>query len=625
MEPLAAEFDEPGVKIFTGRFRDDAPFSTAKEPAWTHLVVPGQTRGRFYYGQLDSDGQRVGVGTLYDEDADEDTTFMECYNNNRPYIGEDPKDVESLKYITYHGPFKDNLPEGEGIQHFRSGERKAQGVYQGQFQNGMRHGRGVWTSKDKAWKYRPVRQSEVPNWEKDLMHGIAIVEDKQHVHENVIYNRGRCQMPFTDMGPPLTGFDNTVLMGSVVRAARKGARVATGKRVSKAAPAASIAKAKQRGGVFSVFKTEDHEEGWNNEETMPLQSMGNSGSKRETSNGDMSMSAPRSRQEMEEDTLAMVREETDLNLPEEDVMVKGGTDTNGILNGLYFKMNSTYGLPIYKMVKREGVLGKVVQRYLFKDDKTGCWVIAPKPRSGILSGPGCAYALDPDADRPGLISNNWYTWYPSTKSMRLYGEEPEDEAAKERAAKMPPIDQIRAVSVVGFEITGLARGLLRGGLLLRHGRELYGRPVYEAENGGQFLYWMQANGSLENGMLDEDELETADINDPGALFSCNGSWIVAKDVGEVKGGPLCLAYIDDIAVTPDLINPRSYWYVATNQSDSGEYEYESSSTMRLVAEEWTRNTDLLATFDEEEAGAPPDGGTPKAGSTPKGGAKPKGK
>lgn len=39
----------------------------------------------------------------------------------------------------------------------------------------------------------------------DLMHGIGIVEDSDHVHENVIYTKGKCQMPFTELGPPKTG------------------------------------------------------------------------------------------------------------------------------------------------------------------------------------------------------------------------------------------------------------------------------------------------------------------------------------------------------------------------------------------------------------------------------------
>ena len=37
------------------------------------------------------------------------------------------------------------------------------------------------------------------------MHGIGIVEDSDHVHENVIYTKGKCQMPFTELGPPKTG------------------------------------------------------------------------------------------------------------------------------------------------------------------------------------------------------------------------------------------------------------------------------------------------------------------------------------------------------------------------------------------------------------------------------------
>merc|ERR1719223_2190619 len=92
----------------------------------------------------------------------------------------------------------------------------------GQFVEGRRHGRGMWITNDGHWRYRPIMQKGVPNWEADQMHGVTIVEDPKHVHENVIYTKGTCQMPFTDMGPPLTGFDQTRGLGTVVQSARKG-------------------------------------------------------------------------------------------------------------------------------------------------------------------------------------------------------------------------------------------------------------------------------------------------------------------------------------------------------------------------------------------------------------------
>ena len=79
------------------------------------------------------------------------------------------------------------------------------GIYVGDFQKGKRHGRGVWKTMGGTWEFRPISNEDVPNFENDLMHGIGIVEDSDHVHENVIYTKGKCQMPFTELGPPKTG------------------------------------------------------------------------------------------------------------------------------------------------------------------------------------------------------------------------------------------------------------------------------------------------------------------------------------------------------------------------------------------------------------------------------------
>ncbi|CAE7389776.1 unnamed protein product, partial [Symbiodinium natans] len=59
----------------------------------------------------------------------------------------------------------------------------------------------------------------------DFMHGIGIVEDSQHVHENVIYTKGKCQMPFTELGPPKTGFESAALNDMLPQASRRRAMV----------------------------------------------------------------------------------------------------------------------------------------------------------------------------------------------------------------------------------------------------------------------------------------------------------------------------------------------------------------------------------------------------------------
>eukprot|EP00446_Apocalathium_sp_SHHI-4_P049499 CAMPEP_0177389258 /NCGR_PEP_ID=MMETSP0368-20130122/52444_1 /TAXON_ID=447022 ORGANISM="Scrippsiella hangoei-like, Strain SHHI-4" /NCGR_SAMPLE_ID=MMETSP0368 /ASSEMBLY_ACC=CAM_ASM_000363 /LENGTH=65 /DNA_ID=CAMNT_0018854607 /DNA_START=14 /DNA_END=208 /DNA_ORIENTATION=- len=65
------------------------------------------------------------------------------------------------------------MPHGYGIQHFpdKTGGKKGQGglggTYMGQFFQGQRHGRGVWVTNDSTWRYRPIQQRGVPNWERD--------------------------------------------------------------------------------------------------------------------------------------------------------------------------------------------------------------------------------------------------------------------------------------------------------------------------------------------------------------------------------------------------------------------------------------------------------------------------
>jgi len=175
-------------------------------------------------------------------------------------------------------------------------------------------------------------------------------------------------------------------------------------------------------------------------------------------------------------------------------------------------------------------------------------------------------------------------------------------ADEEEADRPLSIDRLSSVSIVGFELFGTDGTKVRPGLLLRHGRDLFGRPVYEAENGGQFLYWMKYRGKLAEGMVEDDTELTGGMPDHRKLFANSGYWIISYEVGEPPEGPTCLAFIDDLAVTPDQINPRGVWHVAVSSKPKKEdgYIYEKSTSVRLHAEEWTRNASTLANFDEED-------------------------
>jgi len=130
----------------------------------------------------------------------------------------------------YHGSWKNNVPDGYGVQHFEGDAETGAhcGNYWGQFHQGKRHGRGTWKVAKGSWKYRPVDKEDVNNWENDHMHGIAVIEDLKAIHENVIFTRGECQMPFIDLGPPDTMLE-TLQVGDVrtlapAAMARKAAR-----------------------------------------------------------------------------------------------------------------------------------------------------------------------------------------------------------------------------------------------------------------------------------------------------------------------------------------------------------------------------------------------------------------
>merc|ERR1712173_187089 len=108
----------------------------------------------------------------------------------------------------------------------------------------------------------------------------------------------------------------------------------------------------------------------------------------------------------------------------------------------------------------------------------------------------------------------------------------------------------------------MGKTLINAGSWLRYGKELYGRPVYESESGDRYLYWFKkGGGDLTQGLV-EDNLEGDAAADINKLYQYTGHWIIACEVGETYGGPTCLAYLEDSAVTPDQIPHGSQWYVA---------------------------------------------------------------
>jgi len=312
--------------------------------------------------------------------------------------------------------------------------------------------------------------------------------------------------------------------------------------------------------------------------------------------------------------VAIVREPTDLSMPEEDIIVEGGVGENEIMNGLYFKLTATFGIPTYRLMKKTKTSfwsrAEVHERFLYKDTMTNCWVISPKTNGGVSISVGCGFSDDTDAQRPTEVRNAWYVWHvpsntlksPEEEKIKLKGDE---EGLKFLVAN--PIDVIKIRSVVGFEISQVPAGVPGplSGLVLRHASEYYGRPVYESESGGQFVYWMASKGKKEDGH-DEKWTRVDWPNSSANFYSLRGYWAISKEVGADTESPDFYAYVEDDSATPAQIPDDKRWLV----KKAGSW---IDSNMKLTCAEWDRKRDLVDTFEVEDAAAT--GGGAAAGSS----------
>jgi len=321
------------------------------------------------------------------------------------------------------------------------------------------------------------------------------------------------------------------------------------------------------------------------------------------------MMLPEIHEDEADEVMALVREPTDLNVPEEDVLIEGGTGENNTLNGLYFKMTGTYGIPLYRLVKKEGlVTTNYAQRYLFRDAKSCCWVISGKPNGGVQNQKGMAFVEDDAAERPSEVRAQWYVWHTASKMLKSPEEEEHYAMTEEAKGNLEPrkqldlypVNVLKVKSIVGFELTCMATPMgPTPGLMLRHGSQFYGRPVYEGENGSQFLYWMVNGGTYDTGIDMEN-----DTTNPKKLFEKSGYWAVSKAVGIDYSSNECSAYCPDDAVIPPYFNDdeqkasafSSKWYVRKSPGYRG---FVTDPKFRLRIEKWNRTNDLTA-FDQDD-------------------------
>lgn len=607
-------------------FENDKIITSKKDNIYAWACFDGP--GKYFYGLLGQEGD-IGVwGTMYSARAEEDPDFIDCMTKGLPYQKENPEE-EDVKYILYHGQWKDSVPDGFGVQHFEGAvvhpasnpmNGAHGGTYTGDFVKGKRHGRGVWKTMGGGWEFRPIANEDVPNWENDLMHGIGIVEDSEHVHENVIYTKGKCQMPFTELGPPKTGFESAAFNEVLPQASRKRAYVTPLPTTED--PEAEKALPEKNNPVWALVKSfgqklkKEQSEGWEaldkknelrflRDTAFPLgpttQAVGRMNS---TMTSVMTMrSMATTAAGAEPQAAALVREPTDLSLPEEDVLIKGGTGENEVINGVYFKLMHTFGVKAFKMVKQTGFYTAPVVRYLYWDHVSGAWTISPKPLVGVCLAPGCAFAQEEHTEHPSMVSKPWYVWHGYSGALLAHGEEIKEEDEDEekgfslRSLMGPPapVDKIEAKSIVGFQVTGNSDhlGKIGVGLMLRIPMTLFGRPVYEYEGGGQYLYFQRKEASLSDGQDASLEEFGAGVEPtPEKLFQYEGRWIIAMDMGVELESPDCYGFVEDTAVTPDQISGT--WKVRRN--DKMEWNYD----LKFVAQEWSHEGTLQAMVEKAE-------------------------
>jgi hypothetical protein len=225
---------------------------------------------------------------------------------------------------------------------------------------------------------------------------------------------------------------------------------------------------------------------------------------------------------------------------------------------------------------------------------------------------------DPSPD-PGSIAKQWFVWHEDTQRMREATENTTDPEIYDQKKgwfskkEIRKIDHLVIQSVVGFEVTGIptTNGFVGiQSLFLRHPSLFYGRPVYESENGGQFLYWKKTNGTILDG------LEKAMLECPGILVESKenvddpGHWIISKELGlgcmsdeqkkDDSGETFLqdwhkdvLAYVEDTAFSPDQIYPvkPKFWCIRDKNPHAVD-KFEQCASMKLRLEEWSHESQV---------------------------------
>lgn len=606
-------FEHP---VYKGLWREDCIYATDTQPAWSHLNTS------IYYGAMTEEGERSGLGQLFRKEAMDDEDFKAKFDSTsdevraamvaetlaetlreQTLIGHswDALDKPTTLKL-YQGAWLKNLPNGNGIQFFKwdkdgkKGGEEVLSIYTGQFLDGRKHGRGTFDGVDKTgrpWKYKEI-PGTAHNWANDVMHGIAIVEERDSLHENVIYTNGKCNMPGLPEVPGLNGINGqdllVVLLGDKADKILQGEEETMGTEHSEKTAKAKKAKAKAKAASRSMTSLRP-------EEMKVLQSQVTTLNLRkqnqEIRNPDQVHA------EYEDDLGALIRQPTDLLLEHEDVWVDGGEGANELLNGLYFKMTGTFGYPIYKHARtrvvdaavkasqsssccsrpqtvedHEGEVYEFDFMYMYKALRMNVkdpelWCISETPEKNqkekLEEVPTVSAYVESSSHYPGDIKEAWYVYHESTGLLQKYGQEVQDarqgflSSCCASANTGGKINEIKVHSIVGFEVSGVPVEYIAQipTLFLRCHTMYYGRPVYESENCGQYLYWQAKDTEAFSGIAN------ANLSAPGQVIKLEeseakkrGYWCISSQVGLSPSSNECVAWCDDMNMSPPFTIPE---------------------------------------------------------------------
>lgn len=528
-----------GAVLYNGLWACNAFYTVADKPAWLHFAMRddlrGQPTGYFYFGQLSPRGERHGLGSLYVETAREDPEFRQCIQDGIAF-SEDPSSFHSLNHLVYHGQWQRNQEHGTGFQHLYG-----KGTYEGQFARGRRHGRGTFITDDRQMIYRSV-PGERCNWDNDKMHGIAIVEDCEVMHSNLIFDNGSCIVQLDSPFPPLEP-----------RSAELAAEMQLGGAVLKKVLSrvfhfpADVAKTNISGVQAQQPQQQTAEQSRQDLETRGAVPPG-----------------------QESSSLRYVATANVAGL--EDITISKCIGEEKCLEGLYFRcwqydegLQPGAANSVYRLVQAS------VERYLFREVQSGRWIISPGPPppgpTAFTEQAGCIIVQDA-AEDPSAISSPWQVLRTNRESGRL----------------APTLCRMVVRSVMGIQVTGVPAGsMLASGLFCRCSCELAGRPVYKSDQREQYLYWVTDDGAPDQGRR---------FLAASSLLAAIGHWVIAPRLDAKPGNSSCLAFIEDPAATPHQLHMSGsrHWQVAVQSLRNGggdrSTEFEECSALRLVAQEW---------------------------------------